>query len=293
MDQEFDAINPINPNSLYNIYDRYEVFFLISLLGANYYGIIGLLSFNVYMLLFDQARNNDVFRNLICPKTYIKTIDKCYELIGYGMSAVNALVISVFSSIYLLAYYTDTISDDLQFGLKLVYQFSMGYYIADTVCILYLAFSSYRNANTEQPNEQPNEQKSRKRKRSMIISMQDAFFILHHIIVIYYQAFTIDDRNELASTARYYFSYCFLSEYAVLPLNYGWYLINTNQTKNKKYIITGIITIIVYFLSRIVNFPMILYILWLDGLLSYGLLAVPLIAMNYYWFYKLLCKVIR
>jgi hypothetical protein len=197
------------------------------------------------------------------------------------MSAVNAVIISVFSSIYLLSYYALGANDSssstgvLQYGLEIVYKFSMGYYVADIIYVLSVAYSD------------------KNKGRIAMISMQDAFFILHHVIVIYYQAFTIDDRNELASTARYYFSYCFLSEYAVLPLNYGWYLINTNQTKNKKFMVTGIITIIVYFLSRIVNFTTILYLLWLDELLSYGLIAVPLIAMNYYWFYKLLSRVFK
>jgi len=260
---------------------NYSLFFLVSLLGVRYYGIYGFASFNTYMFLFYQSRNNNAFQKVICSKNYIKGIEKCYELVAYSMSALNAVIISVFSSIYLLSYYALGANDassstgGLQYGLEIVYKFSMGYYIADIIYVLSVAYSD------------------KNKGRIAMISMQDAFFILHHVIVIYYQAFTIDDRNELASTARYYFSYCFLSEYAVLPLNYGWYLINTNQTKNKKFIITGIITIIVYFLSRIVNFAMILYFIWLDGLLSYGLIAVPLIAMNYYWFYKLLCKVIR
>ena len=254
----------------------YSLFFLVSLLGVRYYGIYGLLSFNTYMFLFYQSRNNNAFQKVICSKNYVKGIEKCYELVAYSMSAVNAVIISVFSSIYLLSYYASSstvgLQYGLQYGLEIVYKFSMGYYVAD---IMYLLSVAYSDKN---------------KGRIAMISMQDAFFILHHAIVIYYQAFTIDDRNELASTARYYFSYCFLSEYAVLPLNYGWYLINTNQTKNKKFIITGIITIIVYFLSRIVNFTMILYFLWLDGLLSYGLIAIPLIFLNYYWFYKLLVK---
>ena len=128
--------------------------------------------------------------------------------------------------------------------------------------------------------------------RKFLLSQQDLFLIIHHCIVIYYQCFILDKEIdiELRNTARKYIIFCNLSELAVIPLNYGWYLINTKQQKTKLFYIDGIITLFVYFFSRVVNLTLILYFAWLDNLIYYSLIGLPLVILNYFWFCKLLSK---
>jgi hypothetical protein len=300
----FDNINGINDKNknTFFLFGIHGMCFLSSLLCFNYYDMYGMIFYNIYLFLFIQSKYNPTFQKKICPSKYIKGIDKCHELVSYGASFINAFVNCILSSVYLLSY-PDV--SNLETSLESVYKFSMGYYIADCIYVLITSNTSNtskskqkteyckeNSKNTKDGLENKDNHKDSEINIKMQLTIQDCLFILHHLSVIYYQLFALDQTHELAYTARYYLSYMFLAEYAVLPLNYGWYLINTNQTKKRKFMITGIITVIVYFLSRVVNFTMIMYLVWLDGYLLYASIGIPIILLNYYWFYKIVYNVI-
>ena len=58
-------------------------------------------------------------------------------------------------------------------------------------------------------------------------------------------------------------------------------------------LISSILTLILYFFTRVVNFTRLLFNYWEDDLLPAMALMMPLFLVNYYWFYKLMCKAIR
>lgn len=128
------------------------------------------------------------------------------------------------------------------------------------------------------------------------LTKNDYFTLCHHIvmIVIYYAIFIeINDDIQLENTLLYYINRGLLAEYSLFTLNYSWYLINTKQDTSNKMFISSILTLILYFFIRIVNFTRLIFNYWDDGLLSAMALMMPLFLVNYYWFYKLMCKAIR
>ena len=56
---------------------------------------------------------------------------------------------------------------------------------------------------------------------------------------------------------------------------------------------SSILTLVLYFFTRIVNFPLHIYNFWNDDLIPAIILMMPLFLVNYYWFYKLMCKALR
>jgi hypothetical protein len=120
------------------------------------------------------------------------------------------------------------------------------------------------------------------------------FTIFHHSIMTYYQMFVfIQNDYEFENHLLYYVNRGYLAEYSVLSLNYSWYLINTNQGNSRKMIISSIITLILYFITRVINFTSLIYNLWNDGFLLISSIMMPLFFINYYWFYKLFSKAYR
>ena len=162
--------------------NRIDLFFLISLLGFTYYGIYGLVSFNLYMVLFNKARTNILFQNSICPNNFVKGANKCYELVAYGMSSLNALIISIFSIIYITGMYYSYSAIDFENSYQIIYKFSMGYYIADIFYILIVALTT--NPLLVSVNTYEDEKLGKKLNESRRLSQQDIFFIIHHLIVI-------------------------------------------------------------------------------------------------------------
>jgi hypothetical protein len=84
-----------------------------------------------------------------------------------------------------------------------------------------------------------------------------------------------------------------LAEYSVFTLNYSWYLVNTKQDNSNKMCIASILTLILYFVTRVVNFTRLIFNFWYDDLVPAIILMLPLFLVNYYWFYKLICKAHR
>ena len=123
------------------------------------------------------------------------------------------------------------------------------------------------------------------------ISTHNYYILLHHMIIIYYQIFSYIQNDSIKIYyALFYLSRSFLAEYSVLPLNYCWYLLHTKQENTDKMIKSSILTLILYFFTRVINFTLVIYGIWVDGYFIFSLVGLPLVLLNYYWFYKLICK---
>jgi len=124
----------------------------------------------------------------------------------------------------------------------------------------------------------------------------DYFTLCHHgVMIMMYYAIFIQFNNDLnlENTLLKYMNRGLLAEYSVLTLNYSWYLVNTKQDKSNNMLISSILTLILYFFTRVINFTCLIYNFLYDGLFIALAVMLPLFLINYYWFYKLMCKAIR
>jgi hypothetical protein len=196
----------------------------------------------------------------ITPKNYIDSYNGSHKLVSYGISTIHSIFISLYSTLYLL-----NIIDN--YDIKQAFFISISYYSAD----IYYVIDSTKK-----------------------LTKLDYFTLCHHIIMIlmYYVIF-IEIYINLENTLLYYMNRGILAEYAVITLNYSWYLVNTKQDTSNKMIISSILTLILYFITRVVNFTRLIFNFWDDDLLPVIVLMLPLFLINYYWFYKLMCKAVR
>ena len=230
-------------------------------LGSNFLGFWGLLSYFTYLLSYNamKIKSPSWFVYRLMPNNYYKGVEKMHLLVSYGNSTVHASVLSVIVSLYLMGLVGHV-------WLENAFRYSIGYLVAD---IIYL-FDDTVNFDM-----------------SIVTTM---LLLVHHLLTINYEniIFIIDD--NLVELARYVLARSMLSEIAVIPLNYAWYLINTKQTNGIKFKIASSITVITYFLSRVVNFTELFYELYMRELYFYLAIGIPIGVLNYYWFYKLIMK---
>lgn len=266
----------------------------LSFLGtmqARNLGIYCDISYFGYLCSFLLVKYNTQIQYYICPQKYTKGHAYADELIAYGLSAIHAGIVSIGSLLYINNIYT-FMGENI---LEAVYKFSIGYFMADIIYIV----STLENKNTSKDKSNNNTENKPEdtymaiTKKNIKNNLQNILLLIHHIAVIYYELFALDTTNPLHMIARYYFSRAMLAELAVIPLNYGWYLINTKQNNSFKFKITGLFTIGTYFFSRIVNLTNIYYSLYNEGYASYIIYCFPLLIMNYYWFGKLVMKAIK
>ena len=83
-----------------------------------------------------------------------------------------------------------------------------------------------------------------------------------------------------------------LSEYSTVTLNICWYLNDRKQTDNIVYKVSGILTLLLYIPFRLISFPHILIKLILNNYIILASLDASVIGLNYYWFYKLVKRVL-
>ena len=81
-----------------------------------------------------------------------------------------------------------------------------------------------------------------------------------------------------------------LNEIPTVPLNICWILDKCDNTKNMIFAIFGWITLVTYFIFRLILNPCICVFLAYEGLYGINILLSPLIILNIYWFKKLLKK---
>jgi hypothetical protein len=225
-------------------------------------GICGAYLFIAYTYFYKLSFNNAYFAMAIVPQNYIESSYGSHKLISYGFSTLHALFISFCSTLYLLQ-----IIDN--YDIKQAFFISMSYYLAD----IYYVIDSTKK-----------------------LTKLDYFTICHHnvMIIMYYIIFIqIDNDLHLENTLLYYMNRGLLAEYSVFTLNYSWYLVNTKQDNSNKMCIASILTLILYFVTRVVNFTRLIFNFWYDDLVPAIILMLPLFLVNYYWFYKLICKAHR
>ena len=224
--------------------------------------IISYTNYILYTYFYYLSFNNIYFAEAITPLNYSDPIHGTHKLITYGFSTLHALFISVCSTLYLF-----NIIDT--YDIKQAYFISISYYLADT----YYVIDSVKK-----------------------LTKNEYFLLCHHIvmIVIYYVIFIkINNDNNLENYLLYYVNSGLIAEYSLLALNYSWYLIHTKQDTSNKMFISSIVTLTLYFLTRIVNFTRLLYNYCEDGGVSAIVLVMPLFLINYYWFFILMRKAIR
>ena len=78
-----------------------------------------------------------------------------------------------------------------------------------------------------------------------------------------------------------------LAEYSVPTINYDWFLINTKQENTNKMIVSSILTLVLYVITRVLNFTRLIFNFWYYDLIPAIILMMPLFLVNYYWFYKI------
>ena len=230
-------------------------------IGYNALGFYGSLSYWLYLLSYNAMKINTPpwFVKRLMPSNYYKGVEKMHVLVSYVNSTIHASVLSIIVSLYLM----NMVS---YIALENAFRFSIGYLLADIVYIF------DEKVNYDMP----------------IVTMM--LMIIHHLLTISCEnlIFVIDD--NLIEVARYVLSRSMLAEFAVLPLNYAWYLINTKQKNSFKFDIASSITIVSYFLFRIVNFTELFYELYMLEQYFYLGIGIPLGILNYHWFYKLIMK---
>ena len=250
-----------------------KIGFLIHLLGFVIYdytgvgihfvsSLLGLSLYVTYTYLYKLTFIDINFAKSITPINYTDSYYGAHKLVSYGFSTLNAFFLAFFANLYLL----NVIDND---SIKQVYFISMSYYFAD----LYYVIDSTTK-----------------------LTKLDYFTLCHHTVMIlaYYVIF-IQIKNDLnlENSLLYYMNRGILSEYSVFTLNYSWYLVNTKQEHSTQMLVSSLSTLILYFITRVVNFTLLIYNFWSDDLLPAIALMMPLFLINYYWFYKLMHKGIR
>ena len=224
--------------------------------------IISSGNYLIYTYLYYLAFNNTYFAMAITPKKYSEELHSSHKLVSYGFSTLHSIFISFAATLYLL----DIIDN---YDIKQAFFISISYYLAD----IYYVSDTVKK-----------------------LKKLEYFTICHHTLMIlmcYVLIIEIHNDMNLENTLLYYFNRGLLAEYSVIPLNYSWYLVNTKQDGTTKMFISSILTLVLYFITRIVNFTLIIYNLYNYKLLIAVALFLPLFLINYYWFYKLMCKAVR
>jgi len=209
-----------------------------------------------YIYIYKLIKSNEIIAMLITPNEFTEPTTESYKLITYIFSTLHAIFISIIATLYIYKIIGE-------YELMQSFIISMSYYLSDCVIII---------------------------NSSKQISIHDYCIIWHHIIVIYYEIFIFIQNKDLIETSAYYLSRLFIAEYSVIPLNYSWYLFHTNQNKSYKIILSCVLTLIIYFFTRIVNFTIIFYEIFHDNNIIIAYFGFPLLLLNYFWFYKLLNK---
>ena len=224
--------------------------------------IISCFNYLTYTYLYYLSFNNVYFAMSITPKKYIEPLYGSHKLVSYGFSTLHSIFISLCSILYLLNIINN-------YDIKQAFFISISYYSAD----IYYVIDSVKK-----------------------LTKLDYFTICHHsvMILMYYVIFLeIYNYNNLENTLLHYMNRGLLAEVSVITLNYSWYLVNTKQDTSNKILVSSILTLVLYFFTRVVNFTLHIYNFWNDDLVHLIALLMPILLINYYWFYKLICKALR
>jgi hypothetical protein len=216
------------------------------------------------------------------PKTYdggYGTMIDINLILPYIISTVHAAFTCALCSLSLSSLISENITCTL-------YYFSISYFASDTIEIL-ISSTNVKNIIIY---------------RNTFLCLdyiykfisKDLPYIIHHVIVIYLELYTINLNDTARTRTLVYLNYIMLSEIAVLPLNFCWYMrqINPKNYKTNIYFrVIALCVLFIYFISRVLNFSYIFIKCIHDNLTMQAVIGIPIIILglsfNYYWFYKL------
>ncbi len=223
---------------------------------SSYKLLVGYVVFILYSVLYLSVIYNQKIAEMITPTTY-KNKKLTHELVSYSASTINACILSTIG-----LYHCINQTDDNLDMIDYVYYGSIGYYLSD---IIYLLLTSINH-------------------------ISNITFFIHHIMTLSMMVYQVKFTDN-----KSYFGYIgtrlSLAEFSVIPLNYIWYLKNTdsNYKMNVKYVIAFEAVFRLFFVFRIMNYSQLIYKLIEDGIIydykSIGIISLTL--LNYIWFYKI------
>ena len=224
-----------------------------------------------------------IFKYIVPDSFTVKTKNKydlAHQLISYGFSTIHGLTLASVSYLYIVGILSAN-------AVYFAFDMSIGYFIADFVYII-LTSKSFKNIveNNENLLWIPN---------LVNFIKYDLPFLLHHFIVIYYLNYTITAEGEMRDISIKYFTRVMMAEFAVLPLNTLWWYRNCVQDYKYKmgYFLTKAMLVMVYFMTRVLNFSLIVWDLWWMGLFPVAMAGIPIVVLNYLWFWKICLMVLK
>lgn len=246
---------------LYNI--KKEVSYVESIITSFQFGeteLFGLGSFVIYTFIYLTVIYNSNIAKMITPLNYKKSYQQVHELVSYSISTIHASLL-FFGGLYFCINYT---KNDISTIDKTIAA-SMGYYISDIIYLLITSSGNYLNI---------------------------ASFLAHHLVTLsclIYQ-FNIPDQDYKAYIV-YTGARLYLCECTVIPLNYIWYLKNTdnNYKINIKYVTAFEAVFRLFFVFRVINYSELIYRLVNENKIysRFSIAIIILTMLNYIWFYKI------
>jgi len=173
---------------------------------------------------------------------------------------LNSSIHAIISSFFSVAYYTELITEDFY---KNTLGISLTYFLYDSI---------------------------------NLVKKKDYQLLLHHLVVSISLVPLISPFVEKNVQVKDYYLYIarfFLSEITTIFLNNSWILYNTKQTYTKLFRINTYILLFLTFIIRVCFITYLNYIIYMDNLINFLGLSIPLTLLNYYWFYKLSKKAIK
>jgi hypothetical protein len=172
--------------------------------------------------------------------------------ISYLSSTAHAIMVSLMSSLVVLGYRVH----------HSLYFYSIGYYMADLWYLIYINVCQKKSIFTDSP------------------------LIIHHLVMLLYEGYTIiyDSDNY---QVFYFLNRVLLAEFSVVPLNALWYYRTIDNTNKTGLIISGVLLMITYFISRVVNLSILFVEVYYSPIRYMGICGFPVLIFNYMWFYKI------
>jgi hypothetical protein len=228
-------------------------------LNDHYNLLLCLITFIIYTIAYTSVIYNQNIAKMITPKSFKKSVMYSHELVAYFVSSIHSGFMAISGLFNLID--KNIVSDSF---FESVFYSSMGYYLSD---LLYLIIT-----NTDIGYTIP--------------------FIIHHLTCIVMEIYTlILPIGIYKNIIRYYGTRFCLAEFSVIPLNYIWYLKNTdsNYKTNIKYKTAFEAVFRLFFVCRIINLTHLIYEICISDY-RYDVMNIAglsLTLLNYIWFYKI------
>ena len=222
--------------------------------------LLCLTTFITYTMAYLIVIYNSHIAKMITPSNYKKSYTKVYELLSYFISTIHAIILCICGLYYCINY--QKIDTDI---IDMIFSASIGYYISDIIYLFVTCEKDYKSIIT---------------------------FVTHHIMTISALLYHSNINNIIyKNTATYIGARLYLSEFSVIPLNYIWYLKNTddNYKLNINYITAFEAVFRLFFVFRIINYSDLIRIL-IEKDYIYNPMSITIIILtilNYVWFYKI------